>query len=165
MKILETDHLIIREVQLQDAAFIYNLMNSPGWLQYIGDRNIQTLENAEKYIQDTFISSYQKYGHGLYLVHLKEAQLSIGLCGLINRKELDDIDIGFALLPQYAGQGFAFEAASAIMEYGKAVLKFPKIVAITTIDNKRSINLLEKLGLHFEKVIDFNNEKLNLFST
>lgn len=153
MTILETERLRLREICVDDAAFILELVNDPDWLRYIGDRGVRTLADARQYIINGPIKSYQRFGFGLYLTTLKDSDTPIGICGLIKRDTLDDVDIGFAFLPQYTGKGYAFEVASAVMAYGKTDLGLKQIVAITSLDNVRSIKLLEKLGLRFKEII------------
>jgi len=110
---------------------------------------------------------YSRLGFGLYLVELKEGGSSVGICGLIKRDSLEDVDIGFAFLPNYWGKGYAYEAASAVMAYGGNVLGFNRVVAITSVDNDRSVRLLEKLGLRFEEMVKLSNdsEEVRLFSS
>ncbi len=139
MIVLETDRLILRELTADDAAFILELLNDPGWLQYIGDRGVRNLADARQYIINGPMASYQRYGFGLYLVKLKDAETPMGICGLIKRDELEDVDIGFAFLPQFTGKGYALEAASAVMSYGSHELGIERIVAITSLDNHRSV--------------------------
>ena len=167
MKILETDQLYLDELSITDAPFILELVNSPGWLQFIGDRGIKNITDAEKYIINGPMASYTKFGHGLYRATLKENAATIGLCGIIKRDTLQYEDIGFALLSQYAGKGYAYEAASAVLQYAKEILGLKKIVAITLRANHRSVKLLTKLGLVFEKNISFppKEEELMLFTT
>ena len=155
MTILETKRLIIRQANLNDDAFFLELMNTPSWIQFIGDRGIHNLNDARMYISEKLIDSYQSNGFGLYVAVLRSDHQSIGLCGLIKRDILEDVDIGFAFLPDYTGKGYAYEAAYAVMNYAKTKLNIPRIVAITSIDNVRSGNLLEKLGLRFDKLIRF----------
>ncbi|NNF35908.1 MAG: GNAT family N-acetyltransferase [Saprospiraceae bacterium] len=145
--IIITERLQLREMEAEDAPFMYQLFNSPGWIQFIGDRNIQTIADAKDHILDRYISMYDRFGFGLWLVELKNEQTPIGTCGLIKRPNLDHIDLGFAFLPQFHGHGYAFEAASACLKYGNEELKVEKIIAITIPDNQRSINLLHKLGM------------------
>ena len=104
--ILTTVRLIIREANLSDSKFIFDLLNTPKWLKYIGDRGIKTLKNAEDYINDKIINSYKTNGYGLYIFELKESHIPIGLCGFIKRDYLDSEDIGFALLPEYERKGY-----------------------------------------------------------
>ncbi|MFZ6010067.1 MAG: GNAT family N-acetyltransferase [Bacteroidota bacterium] len=163
---LKTQRLILNRLSADDADFIYRLVNTPSWLKYIGDKKVRTLADASSYIITGPIASYQRHGFGLYAVRLKENAEPIGMCGLIKRDYLDDVDIGFALFPEYTGMGFAFEAASAVMHYGKEFLKLRRIVAITTTDNILSMTLLKKLGLDFEKKIKApDGEDLMLFVT
>lgn len=165
MAILETDRLLIAELTTADAPFILELVNSPGWLQFVGDRNIKDLAAAQSYIINGPMVSYAAFGHGLYIVTLKNKQVSIGLCGIIKRNTLPDADIGFALLPAYTGNGYALEAASAVLQYAKEILQLKKILAITLEANHRSISLLFKLGLVFEKKITPGDQELMLFTT
>ena len=146
-KILETDRLLLRELTEGDAAFMYELLNSDGWLKFIGDRNISSVQDAKNHLLNNYIKMYEDHGFGLWAVVRKEDQVVIGTCGLIKRPSLPNIDIGFAFLPQYAGQGFAYEAAAATMNYGYSVIGTKKIVAITIPENDRSIKLLTKIGL------------------
>ncbi|MBK7035630.1 MAG: GNAT family N-acetyltransferase [Bacteroidetes bacterium] len=157
-----TERLVLREVNINDADFILDLLNSKGWLQFIGDRNVRSLPDAEKYIADRIVKSYIDHGLGLYLVELKTSGTAIGLCGLIKRETLDDIDIGFAFLPEYNGFGYAFEAAISTLQFAFESLEINRLVAITTPDNINSIKLLEKIGMQFEKKILFE-EKEELF--
>lgn len=165
--ILETERLRLREFTLQDTAFILELLNSPGWLQFIGDRNVKTEQQATEYLENGPIKSYRENGYGLWLVKLQENQKAIGMCGIINRATLDHPDIGFAFLPEFTGSGYAFEIASATMAYAKDRLKLPEICAITVPDNTRSINLLTKIGLSYSHTTCLPNsdEELLLYST
>ena len=153
MKILETERLVLRRFSSDDAQFILELLNQPSFLRYIGDKGVRTTEDAVRYIQTGPVASYEKFGFGLYLVELKETGVPIGMCGLLKRDTLPDADVGFAFLPDYWSQGYAFEAASGVMSYGREVLGLRRIVAITSLDNDASIKLLEKIGLKFEGLI------------
>jgi len=163
--ILETERLRLREFSLSDAEFILKLVNTPSWIQFIGDRNIHTPGVAEEYIQESLQKSYAKNGFGLWLMELKETEESIGMCGLVNRKTLAHVDIGFALLPEYVRNGYTYEAATATLKYAKEQLQLDKIVAITDQKNVASIGLLNKIGLHFEKELELTeNNTVLLFS-
>lgn len=153
MKVLETDRLILRRMSIEDAEFMLGLLNEPSWLRFIGDRGVRTHEDARAYILKGPVDMYDRLGFGLYLTELKEEGVPIGICGLVKRDFLADVDIGFALLPRFWGQGYAYEAASAVMEHGKGPLGLKRIVAITAPDNQSSIRLLEKLGLKFDRMI------------
>ncbi len=165
MVIIETERLYISEVTLEDAEFIFELMTAPSWIRYIGDRGIETIEDAKNYIREKHIQSYKDLGFGFYKIILKDDNTPLGMCGLIKRKILADVDIGYALLPKYEGMGYAFEAANATLDYAVNTLNFKKVVAITTNDNYRSIHLLEKIGMKYEKNIFYDDgEELLLFS-
>lgn len=153
MLICETARLDIRRFTIDDAPFVYRLLNSPTWLTYIGDRNIRGLHDARNYIINGPQASYDQYGFGLYLIALKEDKTPIGMTGLIKRDGLDDVDIGFAFLPDYTGKGYAYEAANAVKEYALTTLKLPRVAAITTQKNVHAIALLNKIGLHHERMI------------
>jgi RimJ/RimL family protein N-acetyltransferase len=153
LKILETDRLVLRQLVVEDDAFIFDLLNDPGWLRFIGDRGIRTLDDARNYILQGPVAMYARHGFGLYLTARKQDGVPMGLCGLLKRDGLADVDIGYAFLPQFRGQGYAAEAAAAVMDYGKNVLGLARIVAITAPGNERSAKVLEKLGLSFTKMV------------
>jgi len=155
---LETERLTLREVSTDDADFILRLLNEPSFLRFIGDKGVRNLQDARQYILNGPIASYNQNGFGLYLVVLKSTNTSIGMCGLIKRETLTDVDIGFAFLPEFWNKGYALESATAVFSYGKDVLKLPRIVAITNKDNVTSGKLLERLGLHFDRLIDLNGD-------
>ena len=150
---LETDRLILDAFSVEDAAFVLELLNTPTWLEFIGDRNVRTLADARQYILDGPLKSYEKFGFRQYVVKLKATSVSIGLCGLFKRELLEDIDIGFGFLPDYAGSGYGYEAASAVMAYATDQLGLTRLTGLTTASNHKSIRLLEKLGLRFERKI------------
>lgn len=166
MSNLETDHLRLRHLTLEDAGFILELVNEPAWLRFIGDRGVRTLEDARNYILTGPLESYQRFGFGLDVVELKADKSSIGICGLIKREALPDADIGFALLPRYWGNGYALEAASAVLAWGQGELGLHRIVALTNPDNERSIRVLEKLGMRFEQLLWLSEDSpmLKLFA-
>ena len=164
--IVSTERLFLSEITEKDAAFIYELMNDAAWIKNIGNRNIKSLQDAENYITEKFIKSYNKNGFGFYAIRLKGSKIPIGTCGLIKREGLDAMDIGYGLLPLFRGKGYAFEATKAMYKYGYEVLKEPKIIAIVNPNNKTSIALIEKLGMTFEKMIKLpkETEAIKLFS-
>jgi RimJ/RimL family protein N-acetyltransferase len=166
LKVLETDRLILRRLSTDDAEFILELLNDPSWLRFIGDKGVRTVADARDYILKGPVEMYDRLGFGLYMTEVKEGHVPIGLCGLIKRDTLEDVDIGFAFLPSYQGKGYAFEAASAVLEYGKNVLGLSRIVAITSVDNDPSAKLLEKLGFRFEKMVRLtnDNQEVRLFT-
>ncbi|WP_430408990.1 GNAT family N-acetyltransferase [Kordia sp.] len=161
-KIFETERLMLREFTQKDAAFVLQLVNSPSWLKFIGDRNITTIEVATQYIKNNLMLSYEINYFGLWLVSLKDTGIPIGMCGLVNRDYLENIDIGFALLPKYERKGYMYEATKATMNYGKKVIGIDKIVAITDTKNVASIGLLNKIGLQFEKKLQLSDDDIIL---
>ena len=162
MKILETDRLILRQLSTEDAAFILELVNEPSFIQNIGDRGVRTLEDARAYILRIAISSYEKNGFGLYLVELKDSAQSIGMCGLIKRDGLEDVDIGYAFLPRFWLNGYAVEAATAVKDYARDMLGLKRLVAITDPANQGSIRVLEKIGLKYEKMVRLSADDIEL---
>lgn len=164
--IIETERLILKEFSSEDGEFIQKLLNTPGWLKYIGTRSINTIEDAVNYIENRIQKSYTESGFGFYFIELKSSSIKVGMCGLVKRESLDDIDIGFALLPQFEGNGYAFEASEGVMKYAKDNLNLKKLAAITVPYNTSSIKLLEKLGMKFEKLINLpgDPETLMLYS-
>ncbi|MGG0814200.1 GNAT family N-acetyltransferase [Paenibacillus alvei] len=167
MTVFETSRLILRELATDDAAFMLRLLNDEAWHRYIGDRGIRTVEGARDYIVNGPMESYQRRGFGLFLTVLKGEKVPIGICGLIKRDSLQDVDIGFAFLPEFRGQGYAYEAAAATLEYGLTKLDLERIVAITSLDNERSGHLLKKIGMKLEGVVHLpgGNEEVKLYAT
>jgi RimJ/RimL family protein N-acetyltransferase len=161
--IAQTQRLRLRHFVTHDAAFIVELLNDPGWIRYIGNRNVRTLEDAQRYLAKGPIDMYARLGFGLYLVELVDTAVPVGMCGLIKRPTLDDVDIGFAFLPQFAGHGYAFEAATAVLAQART-LGLERIVAILTRDNERSRRLLDRLGFRYERPFESGGETLELFA-
>lgn len=151
MVILETERLILSEFTLADTLFIIELLNSPGWLKNIGDRNVRTEEEAQSYLQLGPLASYLENGYGLWRVERKSDALVIGMCGILKRKVLENPDIGFAFLPDFHGNGYALEAAGATLKFASETLNITKIAAITLADNLKSIRLLKKSDFKFIK--------------
>jgi len=161
MIIAETNRLIIKKFKKADASFFLELANSPNWIKYIGDRDLKTEKDAKKYLKNGTIKSYDTFGFGFYKLELKtENNKPIGTCGLVKREELDDVDIGFAMLPEYEGMGFGYESSVEILKIAKQKYNLKRIAAITLPTNKSSIHLLEKLGLTLEKKVKpFEDDK------
>jgi [ribosomal protein S5]-alanine N-acetyltransferase len=166
-KILDTERLSLRELHDGDAAFILELLNEPGWLRFIGDRGIRTLEAAGEYIRTVPARMYREHGFGLWAVEPKDGGEPLGMCGLIKRPSLDDVDIGFAFLERHGRRGYGLESATAVMAHARGVLGLQRIVAITSVDNHASIRLLERIGLRFEKMVNLpgDDEAIKLFAT
>jgi RimJ/RimL family protein N-acetyltransferase len=167
VNVLETDRLVLRRLTVDDAELILDLLNQPSFLRYIGDKGVRTLDDARDYILKGPMDSYERFGFGLYLAVLKEDGVPIGICGLLKRESLEDVDVGFAFLPRFWSKGYACEAASAVVAYGRSTLGLNRIVAITAPDNEGSIRVLEKVGLRFERMIKFPQDgaEVKLFAT
>lgn len=161
-KTFETERLIMRPTVEEDAAFIRELLNSPKWLEYIGDRNVRTVEDANEYIKIKMLPQLERLGYGNYTLIRKSDQHKIGTCGLYDREGLDGIDIGFAFLPGYERKGYGFEAANKLKNVAFAEFGVSEINAITIKTNIASQKLLEKLGLKFEKLIKLPNDEEEL---
>lgn len=145
-------------MSLDDADFIVDLLNDSSFLRFIGDKGVRTTEDARQYILTGPMNSYERHGFGLWLVELKASKTPIGICGLLKRDTLDDVDIGFAFLPPYRSMGYAFESAAAVMNYGRTVLGLRRVVAITNEDNVGSIRVLEKIGMTFDRMIRLSDD-------
>lgn len=153
MRVMETSRITIRHLLPDDAAFMLELLNDPSFIRNIGDRGVRDLEGARGYIMRSAVASHEKHGYGLDLVELKATAEPAGICGLVRRDYLDDPDIGFAFLPQFTGLGYAVESAAAVLEHARRVLKLPRVFAIVSPDNARSIRVIEKIGLRYERMI------------
>ncbi len=158
MIVLETRRLLLRRVDTDDAPFILELLNEPSFLEFIGDKGVRNLDDARNYILKGPMASYERFGFGLYLVQLKSDGAPIGMCGLLKRDSLPDVDVGYALRPGYWKQGYAFEAASAVLTHGREAFGLRRIVAITSPDNVGSRTLLEKLGLRYEQSLRLSGD-------
>ena len=153
MNVLQTERLSLRRMSLDDAEFIVELLNDAAFLRFVGDKGVRTTDDARRYILTGPIESYERHGFGLWLVELKGSETPIGMCGLLKRDTLSDVDIGFAFLPSYRSRGYALESAAAVMDYGRKVLGLKRIVAIANEDNAGSIRVLEKIGMSFDRMI------------
>lgn len=152
-KIIETDRLSLRRLHAEDAAFILELVNEPAWLEFIGDRGVRNLDDARAYIAKGPVAMYERCGFGLFLVARKEDSAPIGICGLLQRDTLPDVDLGFALLTRFRGQGYAQEAARATLSYGRSEFCLQRIVAVTAPGNAPSMRVLESLGFVREGLV------------
>lgn len=165
MTVLETTRLVLRRLRASDAEFILRLVNEPSWLEFIGDKGVRNLEDARDYILNGPVKMYERFGFGLYLTELKTNGVPIGMCGLIKRDTLQDVDIGFAFLPEFWGRGYAYEAASAVLDHGRRTFGLKRIVAITAPGNDSSIRLLEKMSLRFERMLELSpNDPVKLYA-
>lgn len=166
MLVIETERLGLRWLTDTDDEFILDLLNQPSWLKYIGDRGVRNIEDARAYIHNGPLAMISQYGFGLFLVELKASRISIGLCGLLKREALDDVDIGFAFHPDYQGSGYAREAANACLDYARDHIGLERLVAITMPTNNDSIKLLDSLGMQYERnlSLDDSGALLQLFA-
>lgn len=161
-KTFSTERLFLRPTNLQDADFILALVNTPKWIQHIGDRKVYTLEDAKNYIQTKMLPQLEQLGYGNYTIIRKSDGVKLGSCGLYDREGLEINDIGFALLPNYEGQGYAYEAARMLMSGAQQDFGVQAISAITTEENISSQKLIEKLGLKFLKIIHLPTDPVPL---
>jgi len=157
-KTFETERLILKPTNENDVEFIFELLNSPKWMQYIGDRNVKTVEEAQNYIRQRMLPQLEKLGFSNYTAIRKEDNAKIGTCGLYDREGMEETDIGFAFLPQYEKKGYAYEAARKILTEAKSSFGLERLCAFTTKDNYSSQKLLEKLGLKASGTITIPND-------
>lgn len=150
---VDTERLTLRSLTYADSPFLIELLNSEGWLTFIGDRNARTYADVVTYLNNGPLKSYAQYGFGLARVSLKGSHQPIGLCGLLQRDYLPHPDIGYALLPQFAGNGYAVEAARHTLDVAFGPLGLPKILATVMPANTASIRVLTKLGMTQEGTI------------
>jgi RimJ/RimL family protein N-acetyltransferase len=157
-----TARLTLRHFTTDDAAFIVQLLNDADFIRYIADRGVRTLDDARNYIRNTPLASYARHGFGLYAVQLKSSGEVIGMCGLIKRDTLPDVDIGYAFLPQYRGQGYALEAAQATLQHARDDIGLSRLIAIVDPMNEASVRLLKKLGMSFERTMRWHEDDSEL---
>ena len=150
MIVLQTERLRLRHMTPDDAEFMLGMLNQPAWHRFIGDRGIRSVEGAREHILNGTMAMVARLGFGFYVVEREADGCPLGVCGLAQRDFLDDVDVGYAFLPQYGGQGYAFEAAQGVLAHARA-LGLKRLVATVVPDNDASIRLLEKLGLRFER--------------
>lgn len=143
---ITADRISLRRLTLSDAEFVIELVNDSDWLRNIGDKNVHCIADAERYLRQGPMSLYEKLGVGLWAVVLQSTGELMGMCGLVKRDALEDFDLGFAFLPAYRGQGFAFEAARGVLSFVRDELKLKRLAAIVNPDNTPSVKLLKKLG-------------------
>jgi RimJ/RimL family protein N-acetyltransferase len=157
MSVIATPRMQLRELGAEDAAFILELLNEPGFLRYIGDKGVRTLADAREYIFKGPMASYERNGFGLYAACLQDGTPA-GICGLVKRDGLEHPDVGFAFLSRYWSKGYAVESAAAVLAFADRNLKLERVVAITSLDNWSSIAVLEKIGLRFERVMKLTED-------
>jgi ribosomal-protein-alanine N-acetyltransferase len=150
---LETSRLTLRRLEIDDAPFIVRLLNEPSFIENIGDRGVRSIDDAHRYLRDGPMAMYEKFGFGLWRVARKSDDVAVGICGLLKRDNLPDVDIGYAFLPEYWGLGFAAEAAEATMRHGAGKFSLKRLIATVLPGNDASIRLLEKLGMRHEGML------------
>lgn len=167
LNVIETERLSLREMSEADAAFVLEILNDPGFIRFVGDRGVRTLESAARYIDERFVEGYRQNGFGLWLTETKDERVPVGMCGLVTRKELNVVEVGYAFLPPFRSRGYAFEAASATLRYARDVLGQSRLYAVVDSDNALSIRVLEKLGMKFERMVRLSADEpeIKLFST
>ena len=164
MNVIQTERLSLRQLELHDAEFILELLNEAQFLRFIGDKGVRNLSDARAYILEGPMDSYQRHGFGLYAACLPDGTPA-GICGLVKRDGLEDVDVGFAFLARHCARGYAVESASAVLAHARHVLRLQRIVAITSPENFGSIAVLERIGLKFERRIRLteHSPELKLF--
>jgi RimJ/RimL family protein N-acetyltransferase len=155
---LETPRLRLRRLVPGDAAFYLALVTDPAWIRFIGNKNLRSVDEARRSLVEGPIAMYGRTGHGLLCVERRADAVALGICGLIKRDTLPDIDIGFAFLPQHRGQGYAAESARAVLAHARDELRLARVVGITSPENADSRRLLEHLGLTHEKTYSMPGE-------
>jgi RimJ/RimL family protein N-acetyltransferase len=148
----DTERLRLRRLTLEDADLMLAIWNDPAFVRYVADRGIRTLEAAREAMRQGVLVQYSSYGYGPYRLALRGSDAPIGICGLFRREGFEDPDIGFALLPDYCGRGYAFEAATAVVDYARDDLGIDHLLAIVSPGNTASVRLIGKLGLGFERM-------------
>lgn len=163
---LETERLVLRRITLGDTGLMLAIWNDPAFIHHVGDRGIRTIEDAQDALNKGAFKLYEEHGYGPYCMSLKRDGTQIGICGLFRRDNLDDPDIGFAVLPGYRGKGFVAEAAHAVVTHARDDLGIMTLTAIVSPNNTASIGLIEKLGLKFERGITMPGEddEISLYS-
>lgn len=154
----ESTRLTLREIREDDASFILEVLTDPDFIANVGDRGVHDLAAARRYIAVNMLPSYRSYGFGPYLVELRASAAPLGICGLLRRDSHPDIEIGFAFVPRARGNGYALEAARATLGFARHTLGLSRIVALTAPHNRRSIQLLERLGFRHERKLRFASQ-------
>lgn len=149
--VLETQRVVLRRLVPGDAPFMLGLLNDPAWLRHIGDRGVRTIEGAHDYLESRIIAMYERLGFGLWLVEEKDGRVPLGICGLVKRDTLEEVDLGFAFMPEYRKRGYAFESAIAVRDHATRSLGMKKLLAITSPVNLESARLLGRLGFVLER--------------
>jgi RimJ/RimL family protein N-acetyltransferase len=149
---LETERLSLRRFTLEDAAFALKLVNEPAFIANVGDKGVRSLDDARRYLAEGPIAMYERHGYGLWHAALRETGAAVGMCGLLKRDILPDVDVGYAYLPEFRGRGLASEAARAVLRHGERKFGLRRVIAVVAEGNQASIRVLEKIGLRYERM-------------
>jgi [ribosomal protein S5]-alanine N-acetyltransferase len=149
---LETPRLMLRRFVFDDAPHVVELLTQPSFLQNIGDRGVRNVDDAHRYLREGPMAMYEQFGFGLWRVSRRSDDQFVGMCGLLKRDILPDVDIGYAYLPEHWGQGYAFEAALAARDHGVRKFGLKRLIGVVSDHNTASIRVLEKLGMRFERM-------------
>jgi len=155
---LETPRLTLRRLGFDDAPFLVNLLNQPSFIENIGDRGVRSIDDAHRYLREGPMAMYDKFGFGLWHTALKGGE-AVGMCGLLKRDNLPDVDLGYAFLPQFWGQGLAHEAAAATLRHGALKFRLTRVIGVVSAGNAGSIRVLEKLGMSFERMFSMREDE------
>ena len=153
MTVLETDRLLLTRLSYDHCAFVVELVNEPSFKRFIGDKNVQSLEDARRYLSEGPVGLYERFGYGMFLVTVKDSGTPAGICGLLKREGFDDPDLGFAFLKRFRKHGYAIESARSVLEHGVNDLGLKRIIAMADPDNEPSVSLLQKLGFAYERKV------------
>jgi len=149
---LETARLTLRRFEFEDAPFVVELLNQPSFIKNIGDRGVRNVDDAHRYLREGPMAMYEKYGFGLWRASRRSDGVFVGMCGLLKRDILPDVDVGYAFLPDHWGQGYAYEAANATVQLGASRFGLTRIIGVVSDHNTASIRVLEKVGMSFERM-------------
>ena len=147
-----TPRLILRRFEFADAPFVVALLNQPSFIANVGDRGVRSVDDAHRYLREGPMAMYEQHGFGLWHVMRKSDSAAVGMCGLLRRDNLPEVDIGYAFLPEYWGAGYAFEATEATLRHGAGKFGLERVIAVVSQGNSASIRVLEKLGLRYERM-------------
>jgi len=169
LAVLETPRLRLWRLdadRADDVEFNLRLLNDEGYLRNIGDRGVRTLAQSRAYLLERTVASYALHGFGLYRMEAKDGGDDVGVCGLLKRDGIDDVEIGYALLPAFRRRGYAREAAIAVMRHARQSHGLTRLAAIVSPHNAASIRLLEKLGMQYRKTVQLpdKSDAVKLFS-
>lgn len=163
MSVITTARLRLRQFTLADAPFILRIVNDPSWLRGIGDRGVRSLADAERYLEQGPLAMYQARGHGLWAIEPRAGGGVLGMCGLLWREELADVDLGYALLPEHCGRGYAREAAAACLQHA-AALGLRRVIAVVNPDNQPSQRVLAAIGMREDGEVSLAGARLRRFA-